>query len=155
MKDELGGTEFAALRPKMYKYLTDTNNEDKKAKDTKKCVIKGKLKFENYKHCLEETQIQNKINNLEKNKFNFDSFRENQKEFIKNNKLILKSQQSFKSKKHNIFNEKINRIALSANNDKRIQPTDSIGTYAYATNEKIIHKKEEIKCINIIKQYQK
>ena len=40
---------------------------DKKAKGTKKSVIKGKLKFENYKNCLEATQLENKINHLEKN----------------------------------------------------------------------------------------
>ena len=43
MKDELGGkiiTEFVTLRPKTYLYLTDDNKEDKKAKGTKKCVIK-------------------------------------------------------------------------------------------------------------------
>ena len=50
MKDELVGKimkEFAALRAKRYSYLTD---ENKKAKDTKKCVIKRKLKFEHYKN---------------------------------------------------------------------------------------------------------
>ena len=43
MKDELGGkiiTEFVTLRPKTYLYLTDDGKEDKKAKGTKKCVIK-------------------------------------------------------------------------------------------------------------------
>ena len=35
-------------------------------KDTKKCVIKRKLKFENYKNCLEATQLDNKIKYLEK-----------------------------------------------------------------------------------------
>ena len=43
MKDELGGkimTEFLALRPKTYSYLTDDCEEDKKGKGTKKCVIK-------------------------------------------------------------------------------------------------------------------
>ena len=43
MKDELGGeiiTEFIALRPKTYSYLTDNDKIDKKAKGTKKCVIK-------------------------------------------------------------------------------------------------------------------
>ena len=48
MKDELGGkimTEFAALRPKTYSYLMDDGNSDKKAKGTKKCVIKRRLKF--------------------------------------------------------------------------------------------------------------
>ena len=43
MKDELGRkitTEFVALRPKTYSYLTDDCGEDEKAKGTKKCVIK-------------------------------------------------------------------------------------------------------------------
>ena len=39
--------------------------KDKKAKDNKKCVIKRKLKFENYKNCLEATHLENKINHLE------------------------------------------------------------------------------------------
>ena len=48
MKDELGGkiiTEFVTLRPKTYSYLTDDGKEDKKAKGTKKCVIKKIIKF--------------------------------------------------------------------------------------------------------------
>ena len=48
MKDELGGkimTEFVALRPKTYSYLTDDCEEDKKTKGKKKCVIKRRLKF--------------------------------------------------------------------------------------------------------------
>ena len=55
MKDELGGgiiTEFVALRPKTYSYMTDEFIEMKKAKGTKKCVIKKILKFEDYKKCL-------------------------------------------------------------------------------------------------------
>ena len=52
MKDELGGkmiTEFVTLRPKTYSYLTDDGKEDKKAKGTKKCVIKGIIKFNHNK----------------------------------------------------------------------------------------------------------
>ena len=53
MKGQLGAkimTEFAALRPTTYySYLTDDNDESKKAKDTKKCAMKQKLKFEDYK----------------------------------------------------------------------------------------------------------
>ena len=45
---------------------------NQKAKSSKKCVIKRKLKSENYKSCLEATQIENKINYLEKNKINID-----------------------------------------------------------------------------------
>ena len=52
MKDELGGkiiTKIIRLRPKTYSYLIDdeNNSKDKNAKDTKICVIKRKLKFEN------------------------------------------------------------------------------------------------------------
>ena len=85
MKDELGGkiiTEFAALRPKTYSYLMDDGNSDKKAKGTKKCVIKRRLKFNDYKDCL------------------------------LNNEIILKSQKRFKSEAHNVYTEKVNRIAL-------------------------------------------
>ena len=51
----------------------DDGSENKKAKGTIKCVIKRKLKFENYKNCLEATQLDNKIKYLEKNKINTDS----------------------------------------------------------------------------------
>ena len=55
MKDELGGkimTEVVALRPKTYSYLMDDGWSDKKGKGTKKCVIKRRLKFNDYKDCL-------------------------------------------------------------------------------------------------------
>ena len=76
MKDELGGkiiTEFVTLRPKTYSYLTDDGKEDKKAKGTKKCVIKRMIKFDDYKKCL------------------------------LNGEVILKSQQRFISKKHEAY----------------------------------------------------
>ena len=99
MKDELGGkivTKFVGLRAKTYSYLIDDGGEDKKAKGTKKCVIKRKLKLENHKNCLEATQLENKINHVEKIKIDIDSIKKNHKEFIKN-KSILKTQQRFKS----------------------------------------------------------
>ena len=71
MKDELGGkimTTFVGLQAKTYSYLIDDGREDKKAKDTKKCAIKRKLKFRSYKSCIEATQLENKINFLEKKK---------------------------------------------------------------------------------------
>ena len=91
MKDELGGKiipEFVTLRPKTYSYLTDDGKEDKKAKGTKKCVIKRMIKSNDYKNCLLKDEV------------------------------ILKSQQRFISKKHDIYTKIINKIALS--NDKRI-----------------------------------
>ena len=69
MKYELGDkvmTTFVGLRAETYSYLTDDSSEDKRAKDKKKCVIKRKLKFENYKNCLEATQLENKITYPEK-----------------------------------------------------------------------------------------
>ena len=71
MKDELGRKimiEFVGLRVKTNSYLIDDDSEDKKAKGSKKYVIKIKIKFENYKNCLEATELENKINYLEKNK---------------------------------------------------------------------------------------
>ena len=94
MKDELGRKimrEFIGLRGKTYSYLIDHSSEDKKTKDTKKCVIKRKFKFENYKNCLEATHLENKINHLEKNKIDPDILKKDQKEFIK---TILKTQQT-------------------------------------------------------------
>ena len=104
MKDELGGkimTKFAALRPKTYSYLMDDGNSDKKAKGTKKCVLKRVLKFNDYKNCLLK------------------------------NEIILKSQQRFKSEAHNVYTKEINKIALSSNDDKRLQTFDRITSYPY------------------------
>ena len=60
MKDELGGgiiTEFVALRPKTYSYLTDDCKENKKAKGTKNCVIKRMIKFDDYKKCILNSEV--------------------------------------------------------------------------------------------------
>ena len=60
MKGELGGkiiTEFVILRPKAYSYLTDDGKEDKKAKGTKKCIIKRMIKFDDYKNCLLKDKV--------------------------------------------------------------------------------------------------
>ena len=49
--------EFVGLKAKTYSYLKDNNDEDKEAKGTKECVTKRKIKFEDYKNCLETAQI--------------------------------------------------------------------------------------------------
>ena len=93
MKDELVKkimTKFVLLRVKPYSYLIDDGSEDKKSKSHKKCVIKRKLVLENYKNCLEATQLENKINHQEKYKTDIDSIKKNHEEFIRYNKLILK-----------------------------------------------------------------
>ena len=49
------------------------------------------------------------------------------------NEIILKSQQRFKSERHDAYTEEINKIALSSNNDKRLQTFDKIASYTYGT----------------------
>ena len=79
----------------------DDNSEVKKAKGTKKCVIK--LMFENYKNCL----------------FNCE--------------VTLKSQQRFKSDHHKVYKIEVNKIALSSDDDKRLQTFNRVTTYPYGT----------------------
>ena len=110
MKNELDGKimrKLVGLRPKKYSYLKDRNDECKKTKGTKRCVVKRKLKFKNYKkNCLKTLQIRNIVNYLEKKGINADSLKEDRKEFIKN-KLLLKSQQRFKSERYYEYNKGI------------------------------------------------
>ena len=97
--------EFVALRPKAYSYLMDDGESDKKAKGTKKCVIKRRLKFHDYKDCL------------------------------LNNEIILKSQKRFKSERHDVYTKEIIKIALSSNDDKRLQTFDRITSHPYGTKD--------------------
>ena len=106
-KDELGGRimkEFCALRAKTYTYLMEDDSEMKKAKGVKRCVVKRRLMFENYKDSLF------------------------------NNKTIMRSQLRFKSDHHNVYTEEVNKIALNSNDDKRLQTFDRVTTYPYGTN---------------------
>ena len=70
------------------------DSEVKKAKGTKKCVIKRELMFENYKDCLF------------------------------NGEVILKSQQRFKSDHHKVYTEKVSKIAFRSDDDERLQTLD-------------------------------
>ena len=80
--------KFVRLGAKTYSYLIDDGSKDKKAKGSKKCVIKRKLTFENYRNFLEVTQLDNTIKYLEKDKINIDSLK-NHEEVIRNSKSIL------------------------------------------------------------------
>ena len=73
--------------------------------------------------------------------------------FIKNNQLIFKTEQRFKSEKDNVSTEEINNISLSSNEDKRMHSVDSIETFEYGTSKDLVSEKEEIKCSNILKQF--
>ena len=55
------------------------------------CIIKRKLKFQDYKNFLEAVQTENKINRLEKNKVEVNSLKEDKKKIMKNSKLISKT----------------------------------------------------------------
>ena len=69
----------------------DNVSSKEKAKRTKKCVIKRILKFNDYDNCLFK------------------------------NEVMLKSQQRSKSEAHNVYTEKINKIALTSNGDRRLK----------------------------------
>ena len=58
----------------------------KKAEGTKKCVTKRKLKFKNYKNCLKDSQLENKVNQLEETQVNTKSHRQNYKLILKHSK---------------------------------------------------------------------
>ena len=115
-KDEICGkimTKFVALRAKRYSFLIDEYTDDdyeknrivnKKAKGTKKCVIKREILFNNY------------LDSLFKNK------------------VLYGSQQRFRSDHHKVYTEEVNMIALSSNDDKRIQTFDRVTTYPYGTS---------------------
>ena len=86
-KDELGGRllqKLLHLLPKTWVCLMDDGSEQKKAKGTKTCVINCRLIFENYK------------------------------DYLFNEKTILKNQQRFKSYYHDMYLEEINKFALSS-----------------------------------------
>ena len=74
-----------------------------------------------------------------------NNLRKYHEEFIKTNKIILKTQQRF------TFLPK--KTVLTRNDDKRIQSVNSVETYPYGTSNYLVCKKEKVKCNNIIKQY--
>ena len=97
-------TEFCALRAKVYAYKLDDDTEMKKAKVTKKCVVKREITFKNYTDSLF------------------------------NDEVIIRSQHKFRSDHHRVHTEEVNKIALSSNDDKRIQIFDKVTTFPYGTN---------------------
>ena len=58
---------------------------------------------------------------------------ENYKDSLFNDKILWKSQQRFKSHHHRVYTEEVNKIALSSNDDKRLQTFDKVTTYSYGT----------------------
>ena len=106
-KNELGGKimiEFCVLRAKVYAYRLDDDTEKKKAKGTKICIVKSEITFKNY----------------------MDS--------LFNDEVIIKSQQRFRSNHHRVYTEEVNKIALTSNDNKRLQTFDKVTTFPYETN---------------------
>ena len=85
-KDELGGkiiSELCCLKAKTYSYKLDDDSECKKAKGTKKCIVKRYIIFDNYLDTLFKTT------------------------------KLLKTQNTFKSGHHTLYTQKLNKIALN------------------------------------------
>ena len=104
MKDEAGGKiieEFVGLRAKLYSYKMFEGKEEKKCKGIKKVVVKKQISFEDYKECLLSKQPQMRKMNV------------------------------IRSHQHEIFSETVNKIALAADDDKRIILDDGISTLAF------------------------
>ena len=104
MKDEAGGKiieEFVGLRSKLYSYKMFEGKEEKKCKGIKKVVVKKQISFEDYKECLLSKQPQMRKMNV------------------------------IRSHQHEIFSETVNKIALAADDDKRIILDDGISTLAF------------------------
>ena len=59
---------------------------------------------------------------------------ENYKDCLFNDKTILRLQQRSKSYHQKVYTEEVNKIALSSDDDKRLQTFDGIETYPYGTN---------------------
>ena len=103
-KDEAGGQiieEFVGLRAKLYSYKMLEGKEEKKCKGVKKPVVKKSIKFDDYKKCLFTGKEQ------------------------------LRKMNVIRSHKHDIYTEEVNKIALSANDDKRFILDDGIHTLAH------------------------
>ena len=67
---------------------------------------------------------------------------ENYKDALFNDKIIIRSQQRFRNYNHKVYTEEVNKIALSSNDDKRIQTYDKVTTFPYGTNVFKVYENE-------------
>jgi len=105
MKDEAAGKiieEFVGLRAKLYSLkMHEGKVEEKKYKGVKKSVVKKRISYQNYKDYLFGGGPQMRKMNV------------------------------IRSHRHEIFTETVNKVALSANDDKRVIMADGIHTLAH------------------------
>ena len=71
------------------------------------------------------------------------------KDCLLNDKVVLKSQQRFKNERHHVYTEDVSKIALSSNDNKRLQTFDKITTYPYGTSVGKVCKAELLSKVNI------
>ena len=103
-KDEAAGKrikEFVGLRAKLYSFIMEDGKENKRCKGVKKQVVESSITHEDYKTCL------------------------------KTGKEQLRKQNILRSYEHEVFTEEVNKIALSALDDKRFILGDGIHTLAW------------------------
>ena len=103
-KDEAAGkiiNEFVGLRAKLYSYKMDEGKENKRCKGIKKAVVERSIRHEDYKTCLTTGKEQ------------------------------LRRQNIIRSYEHVLYTEEVNKIALSAADDKRYLLKDSYDTLAW------------------------
>ena len=113
MKDECGGNKilrFVGLRSKLYAYEVDRLRDNdgkwkydvqkKKCKGIRKYIIKKEITIDDYEKCLFSGKSQHRMMNV------------------------------IRSRQHDVGSERINKTALSADDDKRIILEDGIHTLA-------------------------
>ena len=103
-KDEAAGKiikEFVGLRAKLYSFKMDEGGESKKCKGVKKQVVESSISHEDYKTCLTTGKEQ------------------------------LRKQNILRSYDHEVYTEEVNKIALSAQDDKRYILSDGVHTLAW------------------------
>ena len=103
-KDEVAGkqiTHFVGLRPKLYSFKVEDENEVRKCKGIKKNVVKKKIDFDDYVKCLFSGEKQ------------------------------MRKMKIIRSDQHNIYSKEVNKIALSNEDDKRQVLEDNIYTLAF------------------------
>ena len=103
-KDEATGKiikEFVGLRAKLYSYKMFEGEESKKCKGIKKRVVEKSITHEDYKTCLLTGKEQ------------------------------LRKQNIIRSYDHEVYTEEVNKVALSAEDDKRYILDDGIHTLAW------------------------
>ena len=104
MKDEAAGKiikEFVGLRSKLYSFVMDDGGEIKKCKGIKKQVVERSIRHEHYKTCLIT------------------------------GKELLRKQNILRSYEHEVYTEEVNKVALSALDDKRHILSDGMDTLAW------------------------